>query len=178
VHEALAAGEAVPPAAHSAAAHVRAERGATALRLADTAVQLQELADVAVSRGAAHARLALHPAELGGIEVRLRVTAEGLTASIAAERPEAVQALQQAGAELRRALEQRGVTVLSVDVSLAGAAGGHEAGQHAHAGADRSSSGGGRTEPNGGQEAAADAMEAEPTEPRSVPAGALVDVLA
>ncbi len=88
-----------------------------------------------------------------------------------------MQALQQAGAELRRSLEQRGLTVLTVDVALAGAAGDHSAGAHAHAGGDRSASGAG-TDRNGGQEAAADAMEAEPTAPRSVPAGALVDILA
>jgi flagellar hook-length control protein FliK len=145
--------------------------------MAETALQLRDLAHVAASRGAAHARLQLHPAELGGIEVRLRVTANGLTAAITADRPDAVQALQQAGGELRRALEQRGLTVLSVDVALAGATGGHTAGHNAQAGGDRST--GGRTNDRiDGQEAVADAMEADPTAPRSVPAGALVDVLA
>jgi flagellar hook-length control protein FliK len=191
VHEALAAGEkpgpasehAAPPApvapvpAHATAAHLRPANATHALRLAETALQLRELAEVAASRGAAHARLQLHPAELGGVEVRLRVTADGLTAAIHADRPEAVQALQQASAELRRALEQRGLNVLSVDVALAGAGGGHAAGHQMQAGGDRSASGG-TTNPNGGQEAVADAMEADPTAPRGVPAGALVDVLA
>ncbi|MDQ5808731.1 MAG: hypothetical protein M3320_08660 [Actinomycetota bacterium] len=79
--------------------------------------------------------------------------------------------------ELRRALEQRGLTVLSVDVALAGATGDQSAGAHAQAGGDRST-GGSSNDRTGGQEAAADAMEADPTAPRSVPAGALVDVLA
>ncbi|HEV2812221.1 MAG TPA: flagellar hook-length control protein FliK, partial [Solirubrobacteraceae bacterium] len=196
VHEALAAGERPGPASEAAPAapqptapaapaappvapHLRAQQSVHALRFAETALQLRELVDVAASRGVAQARLQLHPAELGGIEVRLRVTAEGLTAAIAADRPEAVQALQQAGAELRRSLEQRGLTVLSVDVSLAGADGAFsQSGNQTHAGADRSADGRSSTDRTGGQEAAADAMEAEPTAPRGVPAGALVDVLA
>ena len=194
VHEALAAGtrpdpaapatppqaaaNAAPIAAATATATGGAERATRALHLAETAVHLRDLAEVAASRGAAHARLQLHPAELGGVQVRLRMTAEGLTAAIAADRPEAVQALQQAGAELRRALEHRGLTVLSVDVALAGPAGGDTAGGQTQTGADRST-GGQTTRTTGSQEAAAtDAMEADPTAPRGVPAGALVDVLA
>jgi hypothetical protein len=191
VQEALDAGQRPAPAAESAAppappqapatspvnpaAPVAADHTVRTLQLADTALRLRELVDVATARGVARARLQLHPAELGGIDVRLRVTSEGLTASIAAERPEAVQALQQAAAELKRTLEHRGLTVLSVDVTLAGPAGGSNGGQ-AQAGSDRSA--GGATHTNGGQEAVADATEADPTTPRSVPAGALVDVLA
>ena len=109
--------------------------------------------------------------------MKLRVTADGLTASIAAERPEAVQALQQAGAELRRNLEQRGLTVLAIDVALAGPSGGHASGDSS-TWADRSADG--RTsDPTGGTDSPADAMEAaDATTPRGVPAGALVDVLA
>ena len=179
---AAAAAESLPPAAPAPTEHVaaplRADAAGRALRLAETTLQLRELVEVAAARGVARARLQLHPAELGGIEVRLRVTAEGLTAAIAAERPEAAQALQQASAELRRALEQRGLTVLSVEVTLTGVAGGGQTGGSAlNAGGERSTSGTG-TDSNGGQEAAADAMEADPTAPRGVPAGALVDVLA
>src|SRR3712207_8962035 len=49
---------------------------------------------------------------------RLRSTAQGLTAAIAADRPEALAALQQAGDDLRRSLEDRGVNVISIEVSL------------------------------------------------------------
>jgi flagellar hook-length control protein FliK len=78
------------------------------------------LLHIANHRGQAQARLTLHPAELGGVEVRLRVTTHGLVASITAERPESAQVLQQAGADLKRALEAQGVEVAALDFSVAG----------------------------------------------------------
>ena len=71
-------------------------------------------------RGQVQAQLSLHPAELGGVEVRLRQTAHGLMATVTADRPEAAQVLQQAGTELRRALEAQGVQVAGLDIGLAG----------------------------------------------------------
>jgi hypothetical protein len=46
-----------------------------------------------------------------------------MTASIKAERPEAVAALDRAAADLRRTLEDRGVTLVRFDVGLAPGAG-------------------------------------------------------
>ena len=71
-------------------------------------------------RGQVQAQLSLHPAELGGVEVRLRQTAHGLMATVTADRPEAAQVLQRAGTELRRALEAQGVQVAGLDIGMAG----------------------------------------------------------
>jgi flagellar hook-length control protein FliK len=98
---------------------------------AEALEELRAAIRVATSRGVAQARISLHPAELGALHVRLRATSGGLTAAVVAERPEAVAALQQAGAELKRALEDRGITVLRVDVAVAADAGGQTgAGEH------------------------------------------------
>jgi flagellar hook-length control protein FliK len=86
------------------------------------------LLHIANHRGQAHARLTLHPAELGGVEVRLRVTTHGLVASITADRPESAQVLQQAGADLKRALEAQGIQVAGLDIGVAG----DQARQRAH----------------------------------------------
>lgn len=75
------------------------------------------LLQVAVDRGISHARMTLRPAELGGIEIRLQVTAAGVAAQVVADSPEAARLLAQAGDDLRRALEARDVTLISLDVS-------------------------------------------------------------
>jgi flagellar hook-length control protein FliK len=61
--------------------------------------------------------MALRPAELGGIEIRLQSTAAGIAAQVVADSPEAARLLAQAGDDLRRALEARNVTLISLDVS-------------------------------------------------------------
>jgi flagellar hook-length control protein FliK len=71
-------------------------------------------------RGQVQAQLHLHPAELGGVEVRLRQTAHGLMATVTADRADAAHVLQQAGSELRRALEAQGVQVAGLDIGMAG----------------------------------------------------------
>jgi flagellar hook-length control protein FliK len=65
------------------------------------------------------ARIALRPEELGGVEVHLRHTAEGLTARVVAEAPEAAHLLGQAAGELLRSFEQQGITLLRFDVGTA-----------------------------------------------------------
>ena len=61
--------------------------------------------------------MTLRPAELGGIEIRLQATAAGITAQVVADSPEAARLLAQAGDDLRRALEARNVTLVSLEVS-------------------------------------------------------------
>jgi flagellar hook-length control protein FliK len=68
-------------------------------------------------KGINHARLNLKPAELGGIEVRLRSTGEGVHALLVADSPEAARMLASAGDDLRRQLEDKNVNLLSLDVS-------------------------------------------------------------
>jgi flagellar hook-length control protein FliK len=75
------------------------------------------LIHIAAERGVTHARLNLKPAELGGIEVRLRTTHDGVVAHLVADSPEAAKMLSQAADDLRRSLESRDVNLLSLDVS-------------------------------------------------------------
>jgi flagellar hook-length control protein FliK len=68
--------------------------------------------------GAPQARINLHPAELGGVEVRLRYHAGGVSAQLSADTAQGGQALQQAAGELRRSLEAQGVAVHGLDVTV------------------------------------------------------------
>jgi flagellar hook-length control protein FliK len=128
----------------------------------------------AAQRGVTRARIALRPEELGGVEVHLRHTAEGLSARVVAEAPEAARLLAQAAGELRRTLEAQGLNVVRIDV---GTAGGDAAGTGA--GATGSEQRDGRR--TGGQTGDHDGAETDlPTDDTTIelPNGALVDVLA
>jgi len=78
------------------------------------------LLHVAAERGITRARMAVKPAELGGIEIRLQTTAAGVAAQVVADSPEAARLLAQAGDDLRRALEARDVNLVSLEVSTSG----------------------------------------------------------
>jgi hypothetical protein len=173
------AAPATPPAPAHASAPAEAAAPTRAVGL-EHAVETVRLAlRAGAERGVSHARISLTPRELGTIEVHLRHTPEGLVARVVAEHASAVQQLQQAGAELRRALEQQGVTLLRLDV---GAFGGESAGRRGTAfdtafGEDR----GRRRDADplapldgAGEVGAAD----ETTTTLQLPNGALVDVLA
>jgi Meckel syndrome type 1 protein len=154
--------------------HLAAPERAVPLHRAPAAVST--LLHVAVERGISHAKMALRPAELGGIEIRLQATAGGVAAQVVADSPEAARLLAQAGDDLRRALEARDVTLISLEVSTSGdqqqqSARGEwtDGDDAAFAGGDRSTSG----------DAEADAEPAPTTQTViELPGGLLVDVLA
>jgi flagellar hook-length control protein FliK len=134
------------------------------------------LLHVAAERGVTHARLNLKPAELGGIEVRLQSTPQGVAAQLVADSPEAARMLSQAGDDLRRQLAERDVTLLSLDVSTSSeqrhdnTAGGFSGFGDDSYRPDRSAQGHGTP---------TDAAPASPAETTLVlPDGVLVDVLA
>jgi flagellar hook-length control protein FliK len=81
--------------------------------VATTGVMVHMMTD----KGVNHARLNLKPAELGGIEVRLRSTSAGIHAMLVADSPEAARMLASAGDDLKRQLEDKNVNLLSLDVS-------------------------------------------------------------
>jgi Meckel syndrome type 1 protein len=84
-----------------------------------TAERVHELVRIAATRsGEARATLQLKPEALGQVDVHLRTTREGLVATIAAHDRAGLDALQQAGGELRRLLEDRGVQLHSLDLQL------------------------------------------------------------
>jgi flagellar hook-length control protein FliK len=68
-------------------------------------------------QGGGTARILLHPQELGSVEIRLRSTPNGITATLRTDNPQAAQTLALASDELRRALEAQGLPVLDLDVS-------------------------------------------------------------
>ena len=138
------------------------------------------LLHVAAERGVTHARLNLKPVELGGIEVRLQSTPQGVSAQLVADSPEAARMLMQASEDLRRQLAERDVTLLSLDVSTSSeqrhenAAGGFGA-----FGDDNYRPGFGSSQRNGGTTAeTADAVPAGAETTLVLPDGVLVDVLA
>jgi flagellar hook-length control protein FliK len=129
----------------------------------------------AAQRGVTRARIALRPEELGGVEVHLRHTAEGLSARVVAEAPEAAHLLAQAAGELRRTLEQQGLNLVRLDIATAGDdAPGTGAGAAGNERRDGRRHAGGRPGEIAGSET--DQTIAERT--IELPNGALVDVLA
>jgi flagellar hook-length control protein FliK len=87
-------------------------------------VPLHELAHAAgvairftATQGGGSARILLHPQDLGSVEIRLHSTADGITATLRADSPQAAQTLTLASHELRAALEAQGLPVLGLDVS-------------------------------------------------------------
>jgi flagellar hook-length control protein FliK len=70
--------------------------------------------------GSAMARISLHPADLGGVRITMRVHDGAVSATLAAETPAAAQALTQTVSDLRRSLESQGLQITSLDVHIAG----------------------------------------------------------
>ena len=95
-----------------------ASRGAVPLERA--AATVEAAMAFAARRGITHARVHLHPAELGAIEIHLRHSANGLTAHVVADSAQAAAALQQAGDDLRRVLESAGLGLLGLDIGARG----------------------------------------------------------
>jgi len=73
---------------------------------------------ISVRQGATQARIALHPEELGQINIRLSQTSQGLLARVSAETPAAAQALAAGRAELHQSLSSLGVSLLRLDIGF------------------------------------------------------------
>jgi hypothetical protein len=163
------------PAAPMAQAPAGLERAVPLYRAVDTTAMLLH---VAAERGVTHARLNLKPVELGGIEVRLQSTPQGVSAQLVADSPEAARMLVQASEDLRRQLSERDVTLLSLDVSTSSEQR-HEAaagGFGADGFGDGYRPGGGFNGRTGAEPAATAPAPAETS--LVLPGGVLVDVLA
>jgi len=136
----------------------------------------------AAERGVSHARISLTPRELGTIEVHLRQTSDGLVARVVAQHAAAAQLLQDGGADLRRQLEQSGLTLLRLDIGASGE-------QAGRSGRDALANGGTAANGDGGSRRGAPTdddplapldgtTETTATATLALPNGALVDVLA
>jgi flagellar hook-length control protein FliK len=166
--------EPVAPAPAPPVSQLSAPERTVPLHRAPAAVST--LLHVAVDRGISHAKLALRPAELGGIEIRLQATAGGIAAQVVADSPEAARLLAQAGDDLRRALEARDVNLISLEVSTSGDQRQQSARGEWTDGDDALFGGSGRS---GSGDAEGDAEPAPTTQTViELPGGLLVDVLA
>jgi flagellar hook-length control protein FliK len=142
------------------------------MRLHQAVETVEAIVRMAQSGGVTRARVALHPEQLGSLEIHLRHTSDGIAARVVADAAQAAHVLRNGGEELRRSLEAQGLNLVSFDVDTAGAR-------------DERRSGFGQGDPgssNGRQDGGPlDAPEAtETTEEKTVrlPNGVLVDVLA
>jgi flagellar hook-length control protein FliK len=86
------------------------------VRLAELAKAAQTAITVTSQNGGTTARIVLHPAELGSVQIHLRYSSDGVTATIRADSPQAAQVLHEAAPDLRRALEGQGLSLLDLDV--------------------------------------------------------------
>ena len=146
---------------------------ATPVPLARAAETVEHVLRLASARGVSHARVMLRPAELGSIDIHLRQTSEGLVARVVAATPEAAQQLQQAAGDLRRSLEQQGLTLVGLDIGQSG--GDRLAGR---SGASAGDGEGAHGDQPGGTDASADDDDETTSETLQLPNGVLVDVLA
>jgi flagellar hook-length control protein FliK len=158
------AANATPAAPASPAEHrsgVLLTHAAETLRLTISAANAQ---------GVSRARIALKPAELGGIEIALAHGPSGLSATVTADSAQAAHALQRAADELQRTLAQQGLSLVRLEINVAGE------GPQARGREDRGTS---ADDHGAGRAAAADETD-ESTAARTIelPNGALVDVLA
>jgi flagellar hook-length control protein FliK len=165
------------PAAPTAPQPFGREPQLRGVHLSNAAEAVENAIRIGTTRGITHARMSLNPAELGGIEIRLQQTAQGLSASVVASGAEAAQVLQQAGQDLRRQLEAQGIELVRLDISYSGEQ--REGARSAQAGQGD----GDRRSPAGEGSAATDGGELTPTDEIGVttlelPGGVLVDVLA
>jgi flagellar hook-length control protein FliK len=138
--------------------------------LAHAAETLRLTISAANAQGVSRARIALKPAELGGIEIALAHGPSGLSATVTADSAQAAHALHKAADELQRTLAQQGLTLARLEINVAGE------GPQARGREDRDASadhrGAGRTV------AADEAGESTATRTIELRNGALVDVLA
>ncbi len=136
--------------------------------------------EIAVRQGATQARIALHPQELGQINIRLSQTSQGLLARVSAETPAAAQALAAGRAELHQSLSSLGVSLLRLDIGFgqpeSGERQGPFAGDPNSSGASSSSRASSTIEGLDGPEATAEPDAPVPS--AALAGGALVDVLA
>src|SRR5205085_1460335 len=93
---------------------------APGMRLHQAVETVQAVIRMAQSGGVTRARVALHPEELGGLEIHLRSTPDGVVARVVADASQAANVLRNGGEELRRSLEAQGLNLVSFDVGTAG----------------------------------------------------------
>jgi flagellar hook-length control protein FliK len=111
---------AAPAAAVPQATRYEPEAG---MRLHQAVETVQAVIRMAQTNGVTRVRVALHPEQLGGLEIHLRSTPDGIVAKVVADAAQAANVLRHAGEELRRSLEGQGLNLVRFDVATAGGQG-------------------------------------------------------
>jgi flagellar hook-length control protein FliK len=128
---------------------------------------------MAGENGYTRARVTLHPEELGGVEVMLRGSSSGLTATVVAENPHAAHLLQQSADELQRRLADQGLELASLQISVGG-----EAANGAPNGRDGAGASAGHGTPGTADDSTDAPAAPEQIKTIDLGGGVLVDVLA
>jgi flagellar hook-length control protein FliK len=140
--------------------------------MSDAIETVRATVEMGVRQGATTAKIELSPPSLGTISIQLQHTDDGVTAKVLADHAATADTLSQGGDDLRRALQQAGVNLLSLDIGTRG-----DNSAQAQAQTQGQGQGSGSTYSTNGDTAEAAAGAIEPT--TSLPAGsALVNVLA
>jgi flagellar hook-length control protein FliK len=145
---------------------------APGMRLHQAVETVQAVVKMAQTNGVTRARVALHPEQLGGLEIQLTSTKDGVSARVLADAAQAANVLRHAGEELRRSLESQGINLVRFDV---GTAGGEQ--RRSNFGQEPGSGSNGRTPTDSMEETE---VTSDTTQEKTVqlPNGVLVDVLA
>jgi flagellar hook-length control protein FliK len=148
---------------------------ANGVRLAQAAEAVHNSIALGTRSGVSVARIQLAPASLGGLQIHLQHTSEGIIARVVADHPDAARALAQSGDDLRRSLQSSGQTLLRLDIESSNQGGSSPQDQPAASGGP----GGfrGQHPDHSGQPEVADTVSAE-VPIHSVSSAALVNVLA
>jgi flagellar hook-length control protein FliK len=86
------------------------------VRLEQAVEAMRTTIAMATRQGSSSARIQLSPESLGGLQIHLQKTPDGIVARVIADHASAAQTLAQNGDELRRSLASHGVTLLRLDV--------------------------------------------------------------
>jgi flagellar hook-length control protein FliK len=171
--QAPAAQQAPPTAPQAGPIEANRFEPAPGMRLHQAVETVQAVVKMAQTNGVTRARVALHPEQLGGLEIHLSSTKDGVTARVVADAAQAANVLRHAGDELRRSLESQGINLVRFDV---GTAGGQQE-RRSDFGQEPGSGSNGRTPTDSMEETE---VTSDTTQERTVqlPNGVLVDVLA
>lgn len=110
---------AAPQATVAQAAPATEPQSAAGMRLHQAVETVYAVIRMSQSSGITQARVQLHPAELGQIDIHLRQTPDGIVAKVVADAGQAANVLRHAGDELRRALQAQGLNLTHFDVDTA-----------------------------------------------------------
>jgi len=142
------------------------------VRLAQMVETVRTTIEIGARQGTPQMRIALSPASLGGLQIHLTETPNGIVARIVAEHSAAATTLQQGSDDLRRSLQSGGLTLLSLDIESSD--------QRGAASSDPNIGGSGSRQSDDAEPDVASADGVTDLQPLTTapPAGSLVNVLA